>query len=391
MTSDTELLIRYAKQRDEAAFAELVHRHLGHVYSTALRVAGDDTHLAEDVAQEVFIALALNADSLHQCRALSGWLHTSARFIAAKKIRSEQRRRQREQIALTAMLNDMHNSNPDWKEVRPCLDEAIGRLGEADRDALLLRYFEKKSFAEVGAALGLSENAARMRVERALDKLRGRLARRGIVSSTVALNTTLAQHAVGPVPAELETQIVNQAITSGTALDVSSTSVFGSLSAVSKCAMVCALVLIVAGLGLALKPGAPPVIPAAAGKAEGQRSKFNAGKGPLYRCETCGKTYRAPCICCGVRTIQEETQPGVPSGQASFATESRSGATMRGRFGRITSSRRLTKPGSKPNPQHQKKHNEANTDSTNTRQSVVRAAGARRRRQGNPQNHWHDL
>src|SRR5437867_3848232 len=98
MRADTELLERYAQSRDEAAFAELVRRHLNHVYSAALRLVGGDTHLAEDVAQMVFADLARKAERLVECRALSGWLHTSARFAAANVVRSEQRRRQREQI-----------------------------------------------------------------------------------------------------------------------------------------------------------------------------------------------------------------------------------------------------------------------------------------------------
>ena len=166
MTPDTELLNRYATQRDEAAFAELVRRHLDHVYSTALRLVGGDTHFAEDVAQMVFTDLARKAKSLRRYAALSGWLHTSARFAAAKVVRSEQRRRQREQTALTMPATSVTPAS-QWEQLRPVLDQAIGELSDADRDALLLRYFEKKPFADIGAALGLSENAARMRVDRA--------------------------------------------------------------------------------------------------------------------------------------------------------------------------------------------------------------------------------
>src|SRR6266571_8581450 len=210
MMPDTELLTRYANRRDEAAFSELVRRHLDHVYSTALRLVGRDTQLAEDVTQAVFTDLARKAGSLRDCQALSGWLHTSARFAAAKVVRAEQRRRQRERITLT-MPPTPSASVPDWEQVRSFLDETIAELGDTERDALLLRYFEKKPFAEVGAALGLSENAARMRVERALDRLRSHLAAKGITSTTLALGTAMAEHVVGVAPSALGARIISQA------------------------------------------------------------------------------------------------------------------------------------------------------------------------------------
>jgi RNA polymerase sigma factor (sigma-70 family) len=154
MTPDTGLLTRYALQRDEEAFAELVQRHLDHVHSTALRLVGGDAHLAEDVAQTVFADLARKAGSLRNWPVLSGWLHASVRFAAAKAVRTEQRRRHREQLT-HAMGTNATDSEPDWEQIRAFLDESIAGLSHADGDALLLRYFEKKPLAEVGAALGL--------------------------------------------------------------------------------------------------------------------------------------------------------------------------------------------------------------------------------------------
>jgi RNA polymerase sigma factor (sigma-70 family) len=212
MTPDAQLLARYATERDEAAFAELVQRHLNHVYSTALRLVGGDGHLAEDVAQGVFTELAGKAGSLCDRLVLSGWLHTTTRFMAAKVVRSEQRRRQREQTALPMPSNSTASSEPDWDQVRALLDESIGELSDPDRDALMLRYFEKKPLAEVGAVLGVSEDAARMRVDRAVDKLRTRLVLRGITSTAVALTTVLAQNLVGSAPAALGSRITAQAL-----------------------------------------------------------------------------------------------------------------------------------------------------------------------------------
>jgi len=260
MTPDTELLTRYATQREEAAFAELVQRHLDHVYSTALRLVGGDTHLAEDVAQVVFSDLACKAGSLRQCVALSGWLHTSARFAAAKVVRTEQRRRQREQATLT-MPATSSASEPDWEQVRSYLDKTIGELADADRDALLLRYFEKKPFAEIGTALGLSENAARMRVDRATERLRTRLALRGITSTAAALGTAFAQNVVGTAPATLGAQIVSHALAGGTAAGASGASWLASLTTTGKVALATAVVLITATVGVMLKPKPSPVTP----------------------------------------------------------------------------------------------------------------------------------
>src|SRR5439155_1341343 len=124
-----------------------------------------------------------------------GWLFTSARFAAAKLVRGEQRRHAREQEAqLMQTLNEADDSNAqlDWQRVRPVLDEVIGELGESDREAILLRFFEGRDYASIGAKLHLADNTARMRVERALDKLRAQLERRGVRSTSAALATALA-------------------------------------------------------------------------------------------------------------------------------------------------------------------------------------------------------
>src|SRR5688572_15478643 len=188
MKDDATLLADFARDRSEAAFAELVRRHVNFVYAAALRQVNGDTHLAQDVAQTVFIDLARKAGALSGHRVLAGWLFTSTRYAAAKCIRTEQRRRAREQEAYTMQETDNTGENAalDWTRVRPALDAALADLGEADRTAILLRYLQDQSFGVVGARLALTENAARMRTERALDKLRAQLARRGVASTTAA-------------------------------------------------------------------------------------------------------------------------------------------------------------------------------------------------------------
>src|SRR5512138_1932602 len=142
--TDQQLLADYAERRVEAAFAELVRRHIDLVHSAALRMVRD-SHLAEDVTQSAFIALAQNAGKLTDRAVLSGWLHGTAQNLAANAVRSDVRRRAREQEA--AAMNELLSATPDasWEQIAPHLDAALGELSETDRDAVLLRYFEKKS------------------------------------------------------------------------------------------------------------------------------------------------------------------------------------------------------------------------------------------------------
>ena len=216
MTEDSELLHRYAADRAEAAFAELVRRHVGLVFSAALRQAGGDAHLAQDVTQLVFTDLARKAGQLAGHRVLAGWLFTSTRYAAAKLVRGERRRQARETEAHTMNEILAPNDDPaaqlDWVRVRPVLDAALAELGEGDREAVLLRFFEGRDFAEVGARLRLGENSARMRVERALDKLHAALARRGVTSTTAALAAALTSQAVAAAPAGLAAVVTGAAL-----------------------------------------------------------------------------------------------------------------------------------------------------------------------------------
>ncbi|HZL78641.1 MAG TPA: sigma-70 family RNA polymerase sigma factor, partial [Candidatus Limnocylindrales bacterium] len=215
MTPDAELLRHYAATNSEAAFAELVKRHVNLVYSAALRQVNGDAHLAQDVAQTVFTDLARKAVSLSRREVLTGWLYTSAHFAAAKIVRTETRRRDREE---KFMREPIHETvpEPDWEKIRPALDDAMHELKETDREAVLLRYFENRQFAEVGAKLGLNENAARMRVERALEKLRDTLTKRGITTAT-ALASVISANAIQIAPANLAATLTTASIaTAGT-------------------------------------------------------------------------------------------------------------------------------------------------------------------------------
>ena len=212
MTPDSELLARFARTNAEDAFAELVKRHVNLVYSAALRQMAGDAHLAQDVAQTVFTDLARKAGTLARRESLTGWLYTSAHFAAAKIIRTETRRRDREE---TFMREPLPESAPetDCEKLHPALDAAMHELKATDREAVLLRYFENRPFAEIGAKLGLNENAARMRVERALEKLRTAFTRRG-VAATAALASVLSTNAVQLAPASLTATLTTASLVS---------------------------------------------------------------------------------------------------------------------------------------------------------------------------------
>jgi RNA polymerase sigma factor (sigma-70 family) len=202
MLDDRQLLARYAADGSEAAFRELVGRYVNLVYSTALRRVGGDVHRAEDVTQLVFTDFARKASSLPESVVVAGWLHRATRYAAAQLIRTERRGRQREQEAF-AMNALKPEPSPDWEQIRPLLDDALDRLGQADRDALLLRFFEQRSLAEVGNALSTNEDAARKRISRALDKLRAHLVRRGVTTTGGVLSVAISINAVQAAPAGL--------------------------------------------------------------------------------------------------------------------------------------------------------------------------------------------
>lgn len=206
---DRDLVRAFNEARSEAAFAELVGRHVGFVYRTALRVLGGDVHAAKDVSQSVFIDLASKASTLDNRPSLTGWLHTSTVYAATKAIRSARRRHAREQEALM-MQEPSQTDGPgiEWERLQPDLDALLLELKEPDREAILLRFFRQWSFAELGRKFGVTDNAARMRVERALDKLRNGLARRGMTSSASALAVLLARQSVGAAPDGLAASIV---------------------------------------------------------------------------------------------------------------------------------------------------------------------------------------
>ncbi|MBI2947278.1 MAG: sigma-70 family RNA polymerase sigma factor [Verrucomicrobia bacterium] len=218
MMTDAELLLRYTQDHSESAFTELVQRRVNLVYSAALRETQNDGSLAEDVTQAVFTELARQASSLSRHPALAGWLYTSVRHVAANLRRSQERRLRREQE--THLMNKLipsESSETDWRELRPVIDDAMHELAESDRATIVLRFFEDQSLKEVGQALGLNENAARMRVDRAMEKLRASLAKRGITSTATGLAAALVAGAVISAPTGLAATVAGAALTGAAA------------------------------------------------------------------------------------------------------------------------------------------------------------------------------
>lgn len=212
MPTDAELLQRYVCHHDETAFTALVQRHVGLVYGAALRRTNGRTHLAEEIAQQIFARVARHAAFLSHHPAFAAWLHRSTRHAAIDALRAEQRR-QKLAHAFSAM-SDPTPAEPhvDWARLRPVIDDAMDALKPADREVMLLRFFHGLSFAEVGARLDLAENAARMRTERALDRLRVQLARRGLSSTAAALGILLAHQTLAAAPAGLSATVAATAL-----------------------------------------------------------------------------------------------------------------------------------------------------------------------------------
>jgi RNA polymerase sigma factor (sigma-70 family) len=221
ITDDGRLLRRYVEEGSEEAFEQLVARHLNLVYGVAVRRLRGDVHLAQDVAQLVFANLARKAAQLSPGVVLAGWLHRDTCFTVLEIVRRENRRRAREERVAT--MDEREQPGPAAAdELGPWLDEALNQLKKTDRDALLLRFFEGRSLADIGERLGFGESGASRRISRALDKLRVLLGRRGIVTTSALLATALAGSATAAVPAGLVSAVsvgaLSATVTPGSAL-----------------------------------------------------------------------------------------------------------------------------------------------------------------------------
>ena len=206
MRDDMKLVREFAASRSEPAFAALVERHLGLVHSAARRQVGDD-HLAEEITQAVFIILARKAATLGPKTVLSAWLYRTTHYAAADALKARRRRQAREQEAFMQSILNEPDTNAAWAQLAPLLDDALNELGETDRAALVLRYFENQSAREMAAVLRMKEDAVQKRVTRALDKLRARLVKRGMTLTATVLAGAVAANSVQAAPAGLVIKI----------------------------------------------------------------------------------------------------------------------------------------------------------------------------------------
>lgn len=251
MDDDSILLRRYAEDGSEAAFSELVTRRIGLVYGSALRQLGDP-HRAQEVVQEVFTDLARKASSLCRRPVLVSWLYTSTHFAVGNLRRKERRQRIRDHEAhLMQAIDSSGDHAADWARLRPVLDLELHALDPRDRDAVLLRYFEGKSFAGIGDALSLSEEAARKRVDRALERLRVRMNGRGIASTAAVLSALLTEQAGIAAPAELAAAVAKTALLQSAAAGVGTAGVLTIMST-SKTILGIAALLALVGIGSAV-------------------------------------------------------------------------------------------------------------------------------------------
>jgi RNA polymerase sigma factor (sigma-70 family) len=249
---DMALLREYATSNSEAAFETLVLRRVSFVYSAALRQVRDPL-MAEDVTQAVFIILAQKAGRISDQTILAGWLFRTTRFAALAQMRAGAKRRRRE--LEVQMQSEIQPTAPDllWEQMSPLLDEALATLGETDRQAVLLRFFENKSLAEVGTQLGTAEDTARKRVSRALEKLHRYFSKRGVSSTTAIITGAISTNSVQAAPVALAKSVTALAIAKGAAASTSTLALIkGALKIM---AWTKAKTAIVVGMGVLLAAG----------------------------------------------------------------------------------------------------------------------------------------
>ncbi len=250
---DHQLLAQFARENSEAAFAALVQRHVNLVYSVAHRHTGND-HAAEEITQAVFIILAQKAGCISSKIILSGWLYQTTRLTAANFLRGEIRRQKREQEAyMRSTLNQPETGA--WPQIAPLPDDALARLGERDRNAIVLRFFENKSLREVGHALGAGEDAAKMRVNRALEKLRRIFSKGGVTLSATVIASAVAANSVQAAPAGLTKTISAVAVAKGATATTSTLALVKGTSKLMSGTKVKTAIVACAGIALLLGGG----------------------------------------------------------------------------------------------------------------------------------------
>ncbi|MCW3058691.1 MAG: polymerase sigma factor, sigma-70 family [Capsulimonas sp.] len=224
MIGEDELRRRYATRRSEAAFDELVRRHMDFVYSVCRRKLGDG-EMARDVTQTVFLLLAQKSGSMRPGTVLTGWLFQAAHLACRNALRAEARRRHYEGKAAREMDDAARGLDTQWRAVETDWDDALAQLAAADRNAIFLRYIEEMSIEETATALGVSVAAAQKRVMRAVERLRRHFGRSGAALSAGAVTAILTQKMVEAAPAAHAAAILQA--TTGPSAAITDTLPFG--------------------------------------------------------------------------------------------------------------------------------------------------------------------
>ncbi len=215
--TDWQLLQQYVREGSHDAFKSLAQRHVDWIYAAAKRQV-HDAHLASNVTQAVFVVLARKAASISQSTSLSGWLFRTTRYCAMDAKKMDARRRYHERHAAMERTESIELESMEWREVTPQLDEAVARLSKRDREAIVLRFYRDQSMSEIAAATGVSEEAAKKRVARAVEKLRKALARRGVKEiGALAIASGLSAAIAEKAPAQLVQSVSSAAGTASAA------------------------------------------------------------------------------------------------------------------------------------------------------------------------------
>ncbi|WP_035607287.1 RNA polymerase sigma factor [Haloferula sp. BvORR071] len=286
--TDAELLSDWLDRQREPAFHALVDRYAGLVHMAARRTTAGDDSLAAEASQLAFITLARKARSLTGRSSLAGWLHATAVLQARNLLRQRAREIRKLQILRTHMEHESQASPAaDWQRVQPVLDEALAALSTKDRETLLLRFYRSLSVREIGAALGIATDAAQKRLDRATEKLRGQLARRGCQvggSLGVVLLTGFTADAKGAaIPSS--SMLASNALTAAGAGSTATLTTIGIIAMTKKAAITAGVVVLLAGAGTAVflnqnKEQAAPSGPAAPTKSASTHPTTTSGLAP---------------------------------------------------------------------------------------------------------------
>src|SRR5262245_36102166 len=202
---DQVLLERFVRARDQDAFAALVERHGGMVLAVCRRVLRHGAD-AEDACQATFLVLARKAGAIRRRGSVASWLHGVA-YRTSRKLLASARRRRAADLPAEGVPQPDTSVAVDWREIREVLDREVTGLPDAYRAPLVLCYFEGLTQDEAARQLGWPSGVLRGRLDRGRERLRVRLARRGLAPGAAVF----APHLAGEGPAAMSSALASSA------------------------------------------------------------------------------------------------------------------------------------------------------------------------------------